>query len=317
MNILVTGSAGFIGYNLANYLLKKKHRVYGIDNFDTYYSTQIKKRRIKILKKNNNFFFDKVDITNKKKIKLFFKDKKIDVIIHLAAQAGVRYSFENPEKYIDVNIFGFLNLINEANQKKIKKILYASSSSVYGESTNFPLKETEPLNPKNIYGISKKLNEEIAEMYQKIYKMKFIGLRFFTVYGEWGRPDMFMLKLFKAHMNNNIFYLNNYGNHLRDFTYVGDIVKIVYKLISIKLSKHEVFNLCSNKPVNIYDIVKKFKKDRKVKVKLVPMHKADILKTHGSNHKIKKYLKKIKYSKFYDCFYQTFNWYRKNKIYKH
>ena len=317
MKILVTGVAGFIGYSLANFLLKKSHYVYAIDNIDDYYSIKIKKKRLSILTKNKNFFFDKINIVNKKKLNSFFKEKKIDIIVHLAAQAGVRYSFKNPEKYIDVNIFGFLNLINEANKKKIKKILYASSSSVYGENTNFPLKETEKLNPKNIYGVSKKLNEEIAEMYQKIYKIQFIGLRFFTVYGEWGRPDMFMMKLFKAHMTRNIFYLNNYGNHLRDFTYIGDIVKIVYKLFKTKLNKHEVFNLCSNNPISIYDIVKDFKKNRKVRVKLTKMHKADILNTHGSNLKIKKCIKKIKYSKFYGSFYKTFSWYKNNKIHKY
>lgn len=315
MNILITGVAGFIGFNFANYLLKKKHYVYGLDNFDNYYSIKIKKKRLNILKKNKNFFFSKIDIVNKKQLNYFFKNKKIDIIVHLAAQAGVRYSFENPEKYIDTNIFGFLNLINEANKKKIKKIFYASSSSVYGESKNFPLKENEKLNPKNIYSVSKKLNEKTAEMYQKIYKIKFIGLRFFTIYGEWGRPDMFMLKLFKAHMDKNVFYLNNFGNHLRDFTYIGDIVQIMDKLLKMKFNKHEVFNLCSNNPINILDIVKNFQKRKKIKIKLIKKHKADILKTHGSNSKINKYIK-IKYTNFYDSFYKTFNWYKKNNIHK-
>ena len=188
------------------------------------------------------------------------------MIINLAAQAGVRYSLENPTKYIDVNILGFLNLVEQAKINNIKKFIYASSSSVYGESTNFPLKENEQLNPKNIYAVSKKLNEEIAEMHQKIDKINFIGLRFFTVFGEWGRPDMFMLKLFKAHTTKGMFYLNNYGNHERDFTYIGDVVKTVDKLIKRKFKKHEVFNICSNKPINIYDVVKNFKKITKLKL---------------------------------------------------
>ena len=125
-------------------------------------------------------------------------------------------------------------------------------------------------------------------MHQKIDKINFIGLRFFTVFGEWGRPDMFMLKLFKAHTTKGIFYLNNYGNHERDFTYIGDVVKAVEKLIKKKFKKHEVFNICSNNPVNIYDVVKDFNKNYKVKIKLIAMHKADILKTHGSNNKLKK-----------------------------
>jgi len=244
MKVLITGTAGFIGFNLANHLLKNNYKVIGIDNFDKYYSIALKKKRLSILKKNKNFDFVKLDINNKKKLKVFFKGKKINIIINLAAQAGVRYSFENPTKYVDVNILGFLNLVEEAKNNNIKKFVYASSSSIYGDSTNFPLRENEKLNPKNIYAVSKKINEEIAEMHQKIDKIKFIGLRFFTVYGEWGRPDMFMLKLFKAHMTNKTFFLNNYGNHLRDFTYIGDVVKAVGKLIKKNFIKHEVFNIC-------------------------------------------------------------------------
>ena len=286
MRVLITGAAGFIGFNLANHLLSNNYKVIGIDNFDKYYSITLKKKRLSILKKNKNFNFTKLDINNKKKLKVFFKGKKIDIIINLAAQAGVRYCFENPTKYVDVNILGFLNLVEEAKNNNIKKFVYASSSSVYGESKNFPLKENEKLNPKNIYAVSKKINEEIAEMHHKIDKIKFIGLRFFTVYGEWGRPDMFMLKLFKAYMTNKTFFLNNYGNHLRDFTYIGDVVKSVEKLIKKNFKKHEIFNICSNNPVNIYEIIKNFTKKYPVKVKLIEMHKADIIKTHGSNKKL-------------------------------
>ena len=317
MRILITGAAGFIGFNLSNYLLKKNYKIFGIDNFDNYYSVPLKRKRLKILSKNKYFKFSKIDINNKKLLKEFFKGKKIDIIINLAAQAGVRYSFENPIKYVDVNILGFLNLVEEAKNNKIKKFLYASSSSVYGESTNFPLKEKEKLNPKNIYAVSKKLNEEIAEMHQKIDQIPFIGLRFFTVYGEWGRPDMFMLKLFKSHMTKKPFYLNNYGNHLRDFTYIGDVVEAVGKLMKKTFKKHEIFNICSDNPVNIYDVVKDFDKKFPVKVKLIEMHKADIVKTHGSNKKLNRNIPKIKYSNFYETFYQTFDWYKKNKIYKY
>ena len=171
MNILITGAAGFIGYNLSNLLLKRKHHVYGIDNFDNYYSINIKKKRIFLLKQHKKFFFSKIDITEKKKLKSFFKKKKIDLVIHLAAQAGVRYSLLNPQKYIDVNIFGFLNIIEEVRLNKVKNFFYASSSSVYGDSTKFPLDENQSLNPKNIYGISKKLNEQIAELYSKCFKI--------------------------------------------------------------------------------------------------------------------------------------------------
>ncbi len=317
MNILITGAAGFIGFNLALYLLNKNYKVYGIDNFDNYYSIPLKKKRIDVLKKNKKFIFEKINIINKNKLSSFFKKKKFDIIINLAAQAGVRYSLENPGKYIDVNVFGFINLIEEAKKNNIKKFIYASSSSVYGDSNNFPLKETENLYPKNIYAVSKKLNEEIADLHHKIDSTKFLGLRFFTVFGEWGRPDMFMLKLFKAHIKNKYFYLNNYGNHLRDFTYIGDVVKLIGKLLNKKFTRHEILNICSNNPININDIVNEFKKKNKLSVKLIEMHKADVLKTHGDNAKLKKFGLRIQYTPFYEAFFKTFEWYKKNNIYKY
>ena len=316
MNILITGVAGFIGFNFCSHLLKNNIKVYGLDNFDKYYSPTLKKKRLEQILKNKNFFFSKIDLTDKKKLSIFFKNKKIDVIVHLAAQAGVRYSYENPSKYIDVNIMGFLNLVEIAKKNKIKKIMYASSSSVYGENKRFPLKENQLLYPKNIYGVSKKLNEQIAETYQNLCNINFIGLRFFTVYGEWGRPDMFMLKLFKSTITRNLFYLNNFGNHLRDFTYIKDVVDCMYKLIYKKFRKHEIFNICSNEPKNIYDVIKSFKKKNKVKLRLTKLHKADVLKTHGDNKKLLRCFPRMKFSNFYVSFYKTFEWYKKNKIYK-
>ena len=316
MKIFITGVAGFIGFSLANSFLNKGYRVYGIDNFDQYYSIKIKKKRINILKKYKNFVFNKVDITNYAKLFNTINNKKIDVIVHLAAQAGVRYSIINPNKYLDVNISGFMNLIKAIKNKKINKFIYASSSSVYGDSKKFPLKENDNLNPKNIYGLSKKINEEIANLKQYNFKINFIGLRFFTIFGEWGRPDMFMFKLFKAFFLKKTFYLNNYGNHIRDFTYIGDVKKIVEKLINKNISGHHIFNVCSNKPQNILKIVQKFTKYNKTKVEMISINKADVLKTHGNNYKIKKFIKYKKFSNFDLLFNKTFEWYKKNKIYK-
>jgi UDP-glucuronate 4-epimerase len=317
MNILITGVAGFIGFNLAKYLLNKKYNIYGIDNLDSYYSILLKKKRLNNLRKNKRFFFNHLDIADKNKTNFFFKNKKFDLIINLAAQAGVRYSIKNPRKYIDTNIFGFLNLIEQANKHKIENIMYASSSSVYGENKNFPLKESEELNPKNIYAVSKKLNEEIAETYHKISKINFIGLRFFTIYGEWGRPDMFMYKLFKAFFLKKTFYLNNYGNHLRDFTYIDDVTNIIEKLIKKKFTGNSVFNICSDNPQNILNIVKNFTKKHKTNIKMIPINKADVLKTHGNNTKIKKLTLFNKFSDFEYSFSKTFEWYKKNRIFKY
>lgn len=314
--IFITGVAGFIGYSLAAELLKRKYIVYGIDNFDNYYSVKFKKKRIQNLKKNKNFNFKNIDIIDFKKFDFFLKKIKIDYVFHLAAQAGVRYSLINPQKYIHTNINGFLNLMEIFKDKKIKRIFYASSSSVYGDSTNFPLKEIDKINPKNIYGFSKKLNEKIAIFYSKTYNIKLTGLRFFTVYGEWGRPDMFLFKLFKSiNVKKTKFYLNNFGNHKRDFTYIGDLVKILLKLMSKNDKSHNIYNVCSNKPVNIKKIINKFKKNNKFKLMYVKRHVADVLHTHGSNLKI---LKKTKYKKFTKSdigIKNSFDWYNKLKIY--
>lgn len=314
-NILITGVTGFIGFNTA-YELSNKYNIFGVDNFDNYYPQKIKYERLKILKKKKNFNFQKIDIVNFNKLNKFITSNNIEIIIHLAAQAGVRYSYVNPEKYINSNIFGFLNIVWSANINKIKKIIYASSSSVYGDNKNFPLNEKNILKPKNIYAVSKKINEETAELYQNLTKIKFIGLRFFTIFGEWGRPDMFLFKLFKAHKLDKILELNNFGNHQRDFTYIKDVTKIINKLIFKKTKKHEIVNLCSNRPKDILKIVNKFKKDKKLKIKLSNLHKADVLKTHGDNGKIKKMLKIKTFSDFEKSFLKTFKWYDKNNFHK-
>tara|TARA_B100000767_G_C19734501_1_gene523291 strand:- start:31 stop:990 length:960 start_codon:yes stop_codon:yes gene_type:complete len=312
MKILVTGSAGFIGYNICKKLINRKNIVYGIDNFDNYYSVKYKNQRINDLKKNKNFIFHKIDITNLKQIKNYLKKFNFDIIINLAAQAGVRYSYINPGKYIDTNIRGYLNLILYSKKQKLKKIIYASSSSVYGDSINFPLKENEKLSPKNIYGSSKMLNEKISETYSKIYNIPFIGLRFFTIFGEWGRPDMFLFKLFKSYFNKDTFYLNNFGNHERDFTYIDDVTNMLVKLTLKKNKGHKVFNISSNNPINIKNIINNFTKDRNIKLKKIEKNKADMLKTHGDNKKILNYLN-IKLNKnFEKNFLDTFNWYSKN-----
>jgi|TARA_B110000495_G_scaffold193553_1_gene198852 UDP-glucuronate 4-epimerase len=317
MQILITGASGFIGYNLAqSYLKDKKNKVYGIDCLDDYYSVALKKKRLNKLKLKKNFFFKKIDLCDYTNLNEFLKKKKFDIAIHLAAQAGVRYSIVNPQKYLKVNILGYLNLLKLLNKYKAKKILYASSSSVYGDNINFPLKEKEKLNPKNVYGLTKKLNEIIAEYYFKKYNTKIIGLRFFTVFGEWGRPDMFFLKLFKSLKTEQTMFVNNYGDHVRDFTYVGDVVKFIDILSKKKIKKHDVYNICSNKPVNINEIIKDFKKNWKFKLKYKPMDSADIYKTHGSNLKIIKFTKFKKFTDLNEGIQKTLNWYLKEKIYK-
>ena len=311
MRILITGCAGFIGFNLTLKLLENfsNSKIFGIDNFDNYYSTKLKKDRKKILAKYRKFFFKKIDINNQKNLEKFIFRIKPDIIFNLAAQAGVRYSLVNPRKYVNTNINGFFNLCEIAKKINVKKIFYASSSSVYGDSTNFPLKEDFSIKPKNIYGLSKKINEEMADTYSINSKVKFVGLRFFTVFGPWGRPDMMIQKYIFNSFNNKKFELYNYGNHTRDFTYIDDVTNILLKLTKKNISRHEIFNICSSRPIHLKKVINKLnqylKKSRIVKKSL---QKADIKKTHGSNKKIRKF---VKYNNFYSFdlgIKNTFDW---------
>jgi len=319
MKILITGTAGFIGYNFSNFLLKKnkKIKIIGLDNLNNYYDVTLKKKRLEQLKFFKNFKFYKVDISNFNFLEKIIKKEKIDIIFNFAAQAGVRYSLLNPKKYNDFNVLGFFNIIELSRKYKIKKIFYASSSSVYGDSKEFPLSENLKLKPKNIYALSKKINEEMAELYSNLYNINMIGLRFFTVYGEWGRPDMFIMKYIIASIKKKVFYLNNYGNHSRDFTYINDVNNILYLLLKkgkIK-KKHKVFNICSSSPQKITTILKLLDKNfKKPFIKKLPLQIADVLKTHGSNTEIKKILRFNKFTKINDGIEKLSYWVKNNKF---
>jgi UDP-glucuronate 4-epimerase len=310
---LINGACGFIGFNLTIKLLEKSFIVFGIDNLDNYYSVKLKRRRLRELQKYKNFIFYKSDINNSKSLEKIFSNKKPDIIIHLAAQAGVGYSFKNPLKYIDTNIRGYINLLEICKKYKPKKIFSASSSSVYGDSKKFPLTENTSINPKNLYGLSKKTGEAISEIYSKNYNLNIICLRFFTVFGEWGRPDMVMLKILDSAFNNKIFYLNNFGNHTRDFTYIGDLTDNLIKLFNSKIKKKfEIINICSNKPVKLTYIINYIEnKTRKINIIKRKLQKADIVKTHGSNLRLKKYVKKISFTNTNQAIDKTINWFSK------
>ena len=322
MKVLVTGCAGFLGYHICDELLKINNStsIIGIDSINDYYSQGIKKKRLKDLKENKNFLFYKIDISNKKKLKKIFNDHKFEIIIHLAAQAGVRHALKDPESYLDSNIKGFLNLVDNLKTNTVKKFIFASSSSVYGEGKKFPQSEEMKPKPINIYSSTKLLNEEIIRDYSNISKIKFIGLRFFTIYGSHGRPDMFLFKLLKSIFKKNSFYLNNYGNHLRDFTHVDDVKMIIKKLIDKKIkTKFQIFNVCSNNPISILRLISDVSKITSTNPKIVKIkrHKADVLKTHGSNIKIKKYLNIKSFRNIFEELLPIVNWYRDKKFYKY
>jgi UDP-glucuronate 4-epimerase len=318
--ILITGCVGFVGFSLASRLLKKKNIIYGIDSIDNYYSKKLKYKRLEILKKNKNFYFYKLDIKNKYLFKKKINNIKFDYIFHFAAQAGVRYSIINPKKYIDSNIKGTNNLLDIIKDIKPKKIFIASSSSVYGDILKFPVKENFNLNPINLYAETKYINEISAKYYSKIYDLNICVLRFFTLYGKWGRPDMFLFKLLKSIHTNNSFYLNNYGNHSRDFTHIDDAMNIVIRLMNVKENnKFNIFNICSNNPINLKKIISILRtKYGDFNIKLIKKNKLDVKKTHGCNKKVLKLTKykKKDFSLLSNTLENIINWYSKNKIYK-
>ena len=298
MKILITGAAGFIGFHLSKKLLQnKKDEVIGVDNIDNYYDVKLKILRLKQLKRYKRFCHYKLDITNKRKISNLFKNEKFDYVIHLAAQAGVRYSVEDPAKYLDTNINGFFNIMELCRENKIKHFLFASTSSVYGDNKKFPLKENDIENkPLSFYAATKLSNEVMAYSYSNIYKLPATGLRFFTVYGPFGRPDMALYKFAKAIKDNKSIKLYNGGNHVRDFTYVGDVVSAITLLIkkpSKKIIPYEVFNIGSSKPETLkkYLSILENSLGKKAKIKKVGLQKGDVEKTHADTSRIKKKIK--------------------------
>ncbi len=300
-NILVTGCCGFIGFHLVKKLLisKKKFNIFGIDNLNNYYDVNLKKKRLSILKKNNSFKFSKLDIKNLRSLSNYFKKNKISYVIHLAAQAGVRFSISNPDEYFENNVFGFYNILKISKKFNIKHLAYASTSSVYGMSKEFPLSENMNTDkPQSFYAATKKTNEIMAYSFSSIYKIPTSGLRFFTVYGPYGRPDMSLFKFTKGIKEGKKINLFNNGNHIRDFTYIDDIVNFINKII-LKPSKekipYEIYNLSSDKPQELkyfLSLIENFL-GKKAKIQKMPMQIGDVHKTHGNSKKI---IEKTRYS---------------------
>lgn len=253
--ILITGCAGFIGSSLANKLLiNKNFSIYGLDNINSYYDLKLKKNRLKELVKNKNFKFFKIDISNKKSILKNFKRYKYNHVFHLAAQAGVRYSIENPEQYLNSNLIGFYNILEAIKINKVRNFYFASSSSVYGDKKKFPLSENFSTDfPKSFYAATKKCNEVMAYSYSSLYKIKTIGFRFFTVYGPKGRPDMTPFSFLNKYFKNQNIKVFNQGKHERDFTYIDDTINLILQIFKKTKSKNfkskfEIYNLAGGKP---------------------------------------------------------------------
>jgi UDP-glucuronate 4-epimerase len=278
--IIVTGSAGFIGFHVTEKLLMEGHTVVGIDNFNNYYHTSIKEARSEILRGNSNYIEKRIDIADLEELKKVFSDYRADVVCHLAAQAGVRYSLTNPHAYEHSNILAFLNILEMVRHNNIKRLVYASSSSVYGGNTKIPFSESDRVdNPISLYAASKKANELMAHCYTHLYGFQTIGHRFFTVYGPWGRPDMAMWLFVEAIKAGKKIKVFNFGNMKRDFTYIEDIVHgICASMFASNLEKYEIFNLGNNRSEKLMDMIEIIEKHMGMKAEkeMLPMQPGDV-----------------------------------------
>ena len=305
---LVTGSVGFIGFSLCVKLLERGDKIIGIDNHNNYYDPRIKDARLSILTKYSNYHHYRVDLSDKKKLDDVFMDHKPKKVVNLAAQAGVRYSMENPLAYINSNIVGFANILENCRHHKVEHLVYASTSSVYGANTKMPFSEHDSVNhPLSVYSASKKSNELMAHTYSYLYKLPTTGLRFFTVYGPWGRPDMALFKFTKAILEEKPIDVFNFGKHTRDFTYIDDIVEGVLKTLdntavsNVKWNSNEpdpatsiapwcVYNIGNNKPVKLLDYVDALEKalEKKAKINFLPLQPGDVPDTYANVENLQK-----------------------------
>jgi len=323
MKVLVTGSAGFIGFHLVEKLLKAGNQVVGYDNINDYYDVNLKYDRLKetgILRasiiqnelvqsnKYPNYTFIKADLTDKPILEDVFKKEKFDIVINLAAQAGVRYSLTNPEAYLKSNIEGFLNLLEACRNNPVKHLVFASSSSVYGANTKLPYSEHDSVDrPISLYAASKKTNELMAYTYSHLFKIPATGLRFFTVYGPWGRPDMAMALFTSSILNNQDVNIFNNGNMFRDFTYIDDIVEGIIRVMNNipvsstksldandneagSLASYKVYNIGNSTPVKLMDYIEAIEKTLQIPAKrnYLPMQPGDVFHTYADTSELQK-----------------------------
>ncbi len=300
--IIITGSVGFIGAALCIKLLERGDNVVGIDNHNDYYDPNIKEARLKRLKKYQNYQHYRLDLCDKKNLEDVFKKHKPQKVINLAAQAGVRYSIENPLAYINSNIVGFAHILENCRHYKISHLIYASSSSVYGANTKTPFSEHDSVNhPLSVYAASKKSNELMAHVYSHLYQLPTTGLRFFTVYGPWGRPDMALFKFTKNILEEKPIDVFNHGKHTRDFTYIDDVVEGIIKTLdntatsrmdwnsnqpdqATSKSPWRIYNIGNNNPTKLMDYIDALEKvlGKKAKINFLPLQSGDVLDTYAN-----------------------------------
>ena len=300
--ILVTGAAGFIGFHLVQKLCAEGHKVLGIDNLNDYYDVSLKRARLAELKKHNSFKFIKTDLENETVIDQTFADFKPEAVVNLAAQAGVRYSLDNPRSYVSSNIAGFLNILEGCRHHGVKHLVFASSSSVYGANTQVPFAVEQNVDhPVSLYAATKKSNELMAHSYAHLYEIPCSGLRFFTVYGPWGRPDMAYFKFTQAIMKGEPIDVYNHGDMKRDFTYIDDIVEGVSRVIghvaapndnwngdapdpSSSAAPYRLYNIGNNNPVALMEMIATLEDalGKKAEVNMKPMQPGDVYETYAN-----------------------------------
>ncbi|WP_413533366.1 NAD-dependent epimerase/dehydratase family protein [Empedobacter brevis] len=331
--VLITGVAGFIGYHLAEKLIDKNIKVVGIDNINDYYTVQLKYDRLKELGINQEFasnfnqkvlsskheekmIFYRMNLEDKEALSQLFKKYSFDTVVNLAAQAGVRYSIENPDAYGQSNLVGFLNILECCRNYKVKKLLYASSSSIYGNSSDVPFSTDQNVDhPISLYAATKKANELMAHAYSHLYNFQTIGLRFFTVYGPWGRPDMAMFLFTDAILNHQPLKVFNHGDLSRDFTYIDDIIQGIEKILENETIKenYQLYNIGNSKPVQLMDFIKEVENStgEKAILEMYPMQAGDVNQTWADVQDLKD---KFGYNPNYPVdkgVYNFVQWYRK------
>lgn len=284
MRILVTGAAGFIGFHVAARLLADGNQVVGLDNLNSYYDANLKRARLARLGQHPQFEFRLADITSRGAIESLFAHEDFDLVVHLAAQAGVRYSVDNPHVYTDTNVTGFLHILEGCRRGRVGHLVYASSSSVYGGNTKTPFAVGDVVDhPVSLYAATKKANELMAHSYTHLFGVPATGLRFFTVYGPWGRPDMAPVRFAQAIMAGEPIDLYNYGRMRRDFTYIDDIVEALVRLTRLPSSGYRLFNIGSSAPVPLLEFVGEIERalGKRAKKRFLPMQPGDVVSTHA------------------------------------
>jgi len=332
--ILVTGAAGFIGFHLCKRLISEKREIVGFDNLNSYYDISLKQNRLSILEetssKFNNFSFIKGELEDIDKLNCIFENNKVDIVLNLAAQAGVRNSIDNPSDYIQSNLVGFGNILEVCRNFEVDQLIYASSSSVYGGNKNFPFKESdEASHPLSLYGATKRSNEIMAHSYSSLYGLCATGLRFFTVYGPWGRPDMALYLFTKAILEDKPINVFNNGNMIRDFTYVDDITESMYRLInkpamsnkdfnydkpdpSESWVPHKIFNIGNSSPVPLMEYINAIEQcvEKKAIKNFMPMQDGDVSVTSSDCSKIEKWINFRPRTSIKEGINQFVSWYR-------